>query len=227
MDLKYRMHVLIPMLALLAGLMIHKSALLNHDVAWFAWGAREWLHGLAIGRDITDPNFPLAFLIYVPAALLAGPLGLELAVKVWLLSLAALVIALAWQDVARRQRIVVFGTLAVFVVLGWPREFAQREQFAMLLVFPYVLPADRRGWRAIAVGILGGIGFAIKPHFLIAWVILEINRKLFRAEQVALACTGRFMPCRFRSSFRSTRSDCFLPRWSSTAPSTGSTPRAF
>jgi hypothetical protein len=185
-----RLHVLIPMLALLAGLMIQRSALLNHDVAWFAWGAREWLHGLVIGKDIVDPNFPLAFLIYVPAALLAGPLGLGLAVKTWLLLLAALVIALAWQDVAQRQRLAVFGTLAAFVVLAWPREFAQREQFAMLLVFPYVVPAARRGWRAIAVGCLAGIGFAMKPHFLIAWAMLEINRKLFRTEQIALVCTG-------------------------------------
>ena len=190
MPLMYRMQVLIPMLALLAGLLIHSSALLNHDVAWFAWGAREWLHGLVIGKDITDPNFPLAFLIYVPAAMLAGPLGFGLAVKAWLLLLAALIIALAWRDVARGQRAAVFGTLAVFVVLGWPREFAQREQFAMLLVLPYVLPAERRGWRAAPAGILAGIGFAMKPHFLIAWVMLEINRKVFRTEQVALVCTG-------------------------------------
>jgi len=190
MSLRYRMHVLIPILALLAGMIIHGSYLLNHDVAWFAWGAREWLNGLVIGKDITDPNFPLAFLIYVPAALLAEPLGFSLAVKAWLLLLAALVIVLAWRDVAPRQRVAVFGTLAIFVVLAWPREFAQREQFAMLLVFPYVLPAARRGWRAIVVGILGGIGFAIKPHFLIAWLMLEVSRKLFRAEQVALVCTG-------------------------------------
>jgi hypothetical protein len=190
MAFMYRMQILMPMLALFAGLLIHKSALLNHDVAWFAWGAREWLHGLVIGKDITDPNFPLAFLIYVPAALLAGPLGLGLAVKAWLLLLAALVVAIAWPDVARGRRAAVFGTLAVFVVLGWPREFAQREQFAMLLVLPYVLPAGRRGWRAVAAGILGGIGFALKPHFLIVWAMLEINRKLFRTEQIALVCTG-------------------------------------
>lgn len=190
MALTHRMQFLIPMLALLAGWMIHRSALLNHDVAWFAWGSREWLHGLAIGKDITDPNFPLAFLIYVPAALLAGPLGLGLAVKAWLLLLAALVIALAWSDVARGRRAVVFGTLAAFVVLAWPREFAQREQFAMLLVLPYVLPADRRGWRAAAVGIVGAIGFAMKPHFLIVWAMVEINRKVLRTEQVALVCMG-------------------------------------
>lgn len=185
-----RMRFLMPVFMVLTGLAIHGATLLNHDVAWFSWGAREWLHGAVIGSDITDPNFPLAFLIYVPAAMLSGPAGLGLAVKAWLLVLAATIMALAWKDVAPGQRIVVFGTLAVFVIFGWPREFAQREQFAMLLVFPYILPADRRGWRAIVIGVLAGVGFALKPHFLIVWMLVEICRKAFRAEQAALICAG-------------------------------------
>src|SRR3990167_4969657 len=70
------MQILIPTLLLCMGLFIHSSSLLNHDVAWFAWGSREWLHGAVIGKDITDPNFPLAFIIYAPAAALAGTIPL-------------------------------------------------------------------------------------------------------------------------------------------------------
>jgi hypothetical protein len=182
--------LVMPALVIFAGLAMQGSALLNHDVAWFAWGAREWLRGAVIGRDIVDPNFPLAFLIYLPAAVFAGPLGLGLAVKAWLLLVVAAIMVLAWQDVASTRRTAVFGTLAVFVIAALPREFAQRDQFAMLLVFPYVVPAVRHGWRAIVIGILAGIGFAIKPHFLIVWLLLEFNRRLFRAEQMALVCTG-------------------------------------
>ena len=184
------MQILIPTLLLCMGLFIHSSSLLNHDVAWFAWGSREWLHGAVIGKDITDPNFPLAFIIYAPAAALAGTIPLELTIRLWPLVLTAFAIALAWQDVPERSRILIFAVLAAFVVFAWPREFAQREQIAMLLVFPYVIPADRRGWRAIVIGAFGGIGFAIKPYFLIAWLLIEIGRRPLRLEQISLMSIG-------------------------------------
>ena len=179
-----------PMLLLLAGLAIQAMGQLNHDVGFLAWGARKILHGAVIGKDLVEVNFPLAFMIYLPPALLSSVISFPFAIRLWVMLLAILAITLAWKDVPRQYRLVVFSTLAAYVALAWPREFAQREQLAMLLVFPYIVPGDRRGLRAVLIGVLAGVGFAMKPHFLLAWLAIEIGRKVARPEQLALVAFG-------------------------------------
>lgn len=181
---------LFPLLILCAGVAIHTMGQLNHDVGFLAWGARQLIDGAVIGKDIVEVNFPLAFLIYIPPALLSETIPFPLAIRLWIVALTLIAIFLAWKDVPRHYRLAIFSTLAAYVALAWPREFAQREQIAMLLVFAYVVPGERRGLRAITIGALAGIGFAIKPHFLLAWIVIEIGRKAFRVEQLALICTG-------------------------------------
>ncbi len=182
--------ILLPCFILFLGFLLHTHRLPDHDVTWFAWGAREWLNGAVIGRDVTDPNFPLAYLLYLPAIFLSHFIPFTQALYVYPLLLTAFIIFIAWDDVPSSARLPIFSMLAFFVGLNWPREFAQREELVMLLVFPYVLPVERRGWRAIVTGVLAGIGFAVKPFFLIPWLLLEIKRKPFRSEQLALMATG-------------------------------------
>src|SRR3954470_22199696 len=42
----------------------------NHDVAWVLGGAREMLHGAKYGRDIIEPNPPLAWYLSMPTTAL-------------------------------------------------------------------------------------------------------------------------------------------------------------
>ena len=181
---------LVPLLILCVGLAIHVMGRLNHDVAYLAWGARELLNGAVIGRDIVEINFPLAFIIYVPAAALSEIVPLSTAIRLWIGLLFVIAMVLSWRDVPAARRFAIYSVLAAYVALFWPREFAQREQVAMLLVFAFIVPGERRGWRAVAVGVLAGVGFAIKPHFLLVWLCVEIGRRPLRTEQLALIAAG-------------------------------------
>ncbi|ARW17617.1 hypothetical protein S101446_02521 [Komagataeibacter europaeus] len=187
---EHRIMMLFPFIILFLGGLFHLHALPNHDVAWFAWGARAWLNGAVIGRDLTDPNFPLGYMLYAPAIGLSYFMSFTQAINTYVLLLTAAVITLSWHDVPTQTRLPLFSVLAFFIGFSWPREFAQREELVMLLVFPYIVPDQRQGWRAIVTGVMAGIGFAVKPFFLIPWILIEINRRPFRPEQLALMATG-------------------------------------
>jgi len=88
---------------------------------------------------------------------------------------------LATLDIDRRRRAWLL-LAAGFAALVLPRShFGQREHLAFLLTLPFVaLAAVRIKQRdvsrrfAIAIGLMGGAGFALKPHFLVAWLLLEL-----------------------------------------------------
>ena len=60
------------------ALAIQLSTYPNHDVAWVLWGAREMMHGAIYGRDIIEPNPPLAWYLSMPTNALATALGVPL-----------------------------------------------------------------------------------------------------------------------------------------------------
>lgn len=165
------------------------NAYLNHDVAWFSWAALQMLGGAQLGRDIFEPNFPMAYLIYFPAAVLHWAMGLSAAVKFWVLLLTGLSLVLSLERLPERTKIPFLLMVGLFLTLAMPREWGQREYFALILVLPYCIPHRQTGWRAYLVGSMAGIGFCIKPYFLIAWLLVEIGQKPFRAEQRALLVT--------------------------------------
>ena len=73
-----------------------------------------------------------------------------------------------------------FGFLVALVV-PFVGQVGQREQLAALLVLPYTLVAANRAdgrdsplWLRSLGGVLAGVGFAIKPFFLAAWIATEM-----------------------------------------------------
>jgi len=96
-------------------------------------------------------NPPLAFLIYLPAVWLAKLFGYDLAVKLWrgvLFLASATVLSRTAPD---RFRLPLTIALSLFFALGFPREFGQREQIAVLLTASYVAGyADRRSGTSLA-----------------------------------------------------------------------------
>lgn len=169
---------------------IQAAAYLNHDVAWFAWGANRMAHGAVLGRDLIEPNFPLAYLIYFPALLFSSIIGLSAAVKLWVVCLIGLSGILCARRLKKHDRIAFLTVFGLFCALAMPREYGQREHIAFLLVLPYCISSKDARAPAILVGVMAGIGFAIKPHFLIALAVVEIGRKPFRIEQLSLIAAG-------------------------------------
>jgi hypothetical protein len=113
----------------------------------------------------------------------------------------ASIVAVRWM--VRRvgpQREFALVAMTAFLLLPFAKgDFGQREHLAVLLTMPYVMvgAAGRdllSSTPRVLVGVAGGIGFAIKPHFLLAWAAVEsvlfaIERgRAFRRPEFIAAC---------------------------------------
>jgi hypothetical protein len=190
------------LLVVLTGALLWSAELVN-DVAWQLWVARQLAHGVTLYTDIIEVNPPLWFWAAIPIVDLAQLLGVS-SYHVLILSILALdVVALLL--VRRLCRGLQSGVL---IVLGFPAitllafldVFGQREHLTLIAIVPYLILVARRAEgiaasRTIAIlcGILAAFGIALKPHFLLVPVALEIllvvrtRRSLFRPENLALA----------------------------------------
>ena len=177
-------------LLVVACLAIICPGYIGHDDAWYLHMASVILHGGKIYRDVIDTNPPLIVFLTVPPVWIAERVGVNAVpvfkAYVFLAALFSLVVCArlvkyVFPDVAPAQRGLLLTSL-VFVVFPFARtlEFGQREHFMLLLTLPYVLAAaawaSGRGLHrrsAWLVGLGAGLGFAMKPHYLLAWAAIE------------------------------------------------------
>jgi hypothetical protein len=191
------------------ALWLQLSTYPNHDVAWVLWGAREMLGGAKFGKDIIEPNPPLAWYLSMPTTALAKWLGVPLdwtfrgAVAIVGAVSAASVAWLASDHRSYSSRIALCTIAAVSLLLLPGREFGQREHLLAIAILPYLGVAARRmaGSRVpsptiqLLVGIIAGVGLALKPYFVCVPVLVEIGLltlgaqrpRLLRAENVGVA----------------------------------------
>ena len=195
-----------------AGQWLQARVHLNHDVSWIAHSARWLLDGRSFGTDVLDPNPPLIWWMSLPAAALAnsGLLDEPAAVRVVFWSyflISATIFFRVLADVDPRDRAASMGWWACFLIMATLApgfSFGQREYLSVLFAMPYLASACVRLQRFqnsdrlvyAAVGLLAGIGFAIKPFFLAVPLLVEGLlaarlgwRSLFRLESVVLALT--------------------------------------
>jgi hypothetical protein len=173
---------LIPALVLLPAVL---APPLNHDVAAVLDFSERWLAGEYLYSDLIDVNPPLIFVLnLVPAELarltpLDGPQALQLC-------LIALGMFAWWLAVSVRDRAsegpserAFLDVLPLLFLLDAGYDFGQREHIMTVAALPYLLASARRarGERprhGLAVGVLAGIGFALKPHFLAVPGLIEL-----------------------------------------------------
>lgn len=184
---------------------------MNHDIGWYIHVAGRLVDGADLYVDVVEVNPPLIVYLATPAVALARILGAwDVAVyRTMAMGAALLSLTVTWRllpgllgpgsDLARR---VILLLLAFLVLAGAGIEFGQREHLVVLFAVPYLLAAGARASGAeispafaVLVGALGGIGFAIKPHFLLVLVAVEAYvawrrspRLLRRPELLAAAC---------------------------------------
>jgi hypothetical protein len=186
----------------------------NHDVSWYLHMAGVMLNGGTAYVDVVDTNPPLiVMLTMVPVwtarlvglaptgAFYGGVFLLGVVSSIW----CSRLIKRAWPGAS----VAAHGLLTtgvVFLLLAFPKgDFGQREHLAVILALPYVLAAAVRsvGGRlstgeAILAGVAGAIGFALKPHFLLAWVAVEIALVVrVSSSRRALALRAEFLAALF------------------------------
>ena len=179
---------------------------LKDDVAWLLYVARKWLSGQRLYEDLVEVNPPLIIWLYAIPAWIAGLLGVQ---PKWVASpfFAALMLGSAWWTAALLEgraaiftrRLPVFAAIATLLLLLPGVEFGQREHLLAASVLPYLvlfvrgLEGEKEPrWTAIGVGVLAGLGCALKPSYAIAFVLMELagamrGHRLFRAASVSFA----------------------------------------
>lgn len=158
------------------------------DMAFLLYAAGRVLDGARLYVEVVEINPPLIIALNLPAVALARALGVsDIAVLRLLLSMTllgslaftawALRLALA-PDRTRLRLLVLLIAFALFLAPGG--DFGEREHLLVALALPYVLLAVSRAngrpaatGPAFAAGLLAGMGLALKPHFLLVWVVIE------------------------------------------------------
>ena len=158
-------------------------AYVNHDAAWYLYVVQRWFGGADLYRDVVDTNPPLIIWLTAPSVALARLSGWPPTAVfkgfVYAVSGASILVVRAIVRRSSPEREFPLVTTVAFLLLPFVKsDFGQREHLAVLLTLPYALLGAVRielipsKFRAL-VGVAAGAGFAIKPHFLLAWIGVE------------------------------------------------------
>lgn len=174
------------------GVAAEARNLAGPDIAFFLYAARRVVDGARLYRDVVEINPPLIIALNVPPVLLARMTGWSeilcyrllttgLLLGSLLISAAVLRRIVPGEDEAFRRWVV--GLLCFVLFLVGAPDYGQREHLLLALVLPFLLLAAARA-RGVAVdaplalgtGIMAGLGFSLKPHFLLVWLAVEVGR---------------------------------------------------
>ena len=193
-----------------AGFVAELTSIARPDLGFLLYAAGRVLEGARLYVDIVEINPPLIIGLNIPPVALARELGISPILTYRVLFAASLIAALfpaaillrriVPDSVSVRRAVLLALAFALFPLSGV--DFGEREQLLLAFTLPYILLAAGRSsgpalgtWAAFGIGIMAGLGLALKPHFLVLWVGVELyllwrTRRptiLFRPEAVAVA----------------------------------------
>lgn len=188
------------------GHWLQSATHLNHDVSYFIHFDTWLLQGRTVGDDLFDGNLPMVWLLFMPAGIAVHlgwadePTAVRLLFWFYALASTALLVEVL-RRIARPAVAASSGWVGAFVIaatLAAGFSFGQREYASVLFAMPYLAMAVLRveGGRLphtatmTIVGLLAGIGFSLKPHFLAVpglvelWLLfrLGLRRQFVRTE---------------------------------------------
>jgi hypothetical protein len=171
------------------------------DVSWYLYASGRILEGDRLYEDLIELNPPLIVWLNVPVAWVAHQTGWPAALlyRCFIVLLAVgsfLLTRMAFRRLrepstppGRR----LFLLLVAFTLLALAAgDFGQREHLMLILVLPYLFVAAARLEGvpvsfvfASLVGVLAGIGVALKPYFLLVPLLVELGRLPIRLRATA------------------------------------------
>lgn len=176
---------------------------INHDVAMLLDVSQRWVDGERLYVDVIDENLPLTFIVHALPVLTAKvlPGGVPFWFTAWVVAgIAAsfyacrrLVRRIPSADHALTEALLPPVLLFLFTVL--PNEhFGQREHIMFVACAPYLLNSMARAegvatpWKtAIAIGLVAGLGLAMKPYFLAIPTAVELYLLIHRRWRATFA----------------------------------------
>lgn len=180
---------------------------LSPDVGYLLHASQQIIQGGHYGPDIFETNPPLILYLYLPAWGLVKWLNISiiLSIRLYILSLGLISLALSWvllkKIILARDSVLLFFlyyTLLLLTLFLPAFELGQREHILFIVMMPYVFstvallenkvvqPSMR-----IVISIMAGLGFALKPFFLIPFCLIEgyvflKTKRLFRIESIVI-----------------------------------------
>jgi hypothetical protein len=176
--------------AVIIAWIIQANLFLNWDISGLLNSTRLMLAGGSYSHDFFTANPPMIFYLYMPPVLLTHFTGLNiiLSFRFYIFFLAALSLIISYnltQSIFDKQEkilknLFLITLLSVFLILP-VQHLGQRDNLLVILTMPYLLLTVYRlqnnsiqPYYGILVGLLAGLGFAIKPHFLLTPLLIEI-----------------------------------------------------
>lgn len=163
---------------------------INHDVGAELDVARRWLAGEKLYVDIIDINTPAVFLLHAIPELLARGFGGSGATWMMICVIVAVVASFlaCWRAIElipSAQHPLTQSFLpptVLFLLAVLPNDtFGQREHLMVIATLPYLLLSAARAEGArlsltlrVGVALAAGIGFTLKPHFLVLPLLVEL-----------------------------------------------------
>jgi hypothetical protein len=157
----------------------------NHDVAAVLQFSQRWFAGERLYSDLIDVNPPLIFVLnLIPAAIGAmTPINAVVALQLGILLYGLACWRIAYKVRDRREEgfceRAFLDVLPLLFLLGAGYDFGQREHLMAIGALPYLLASARRAQGVqprlrMAAGVVAGVAFALKPHFLAIPGLVEI-----------------------------------------------------
>jgi hypothetical protein len=159
------------------------------DMAFLLYAASRVVDGARLYRDVVEINPPLIVAINIPVVwvsrltrlneFLVYRVFVALMLGLLLLLTRALLSRYAVCGVVARRAVLLVACVSLFPLAG--QDYGEREQVVLALMLPYLalaaarlLGRDVRPREAAGIGALTGVALALKPHFALAWVAIEV-----------------------------------------------------
>lgn len=172
------------------GIWHHFNVIFNPDNYWLLFITNKLLHGGRYFKDFIEVNPPMILYLNILPVVLSTIFQLEMTtVFIFYMSVLAAISILTCHWLFRKSsdndsktiRYAVVATLIYVFFFFFSIIFGEREFLTLVFILPYLLLANIRIQKQqinlvaiILIGLFAGIGFAIKPYFLIPLIFVEI-----------------------------------------------------
>jgi hypothetical protein len=174
------------------GLVDQLNTMVIPDIGWYLHSAERYLDGGTLYRDIfIEVNPPLGFFLTLPAVVIARIAGFPPTeiFAIYVYAILAVSLAAVWRllnadrSLSNEQRNGLILLIATVYVIGPGNQLGQREHFMILLSLPYLVAYAMHSTgqtvprsALFLIGVAAGTGLALKPHYLLVPVALEVYR---------------------------------------------------
>jgi len=175
---------------MVVGIYLQLGFILSGDVSYLLLAAQQIASGGHYPFQIFETNPPMILYLYFPAIGLAAiaQCSLVVAVRVYIFLLATGSALLCYFFLKQLKTSTLFFMTVLFVLFILPLDsFGQREHLLIIFILPYLFLFNLRIENKkmpllmqIIAGTMAGLGFSLKPFFLIPLVLIELFGMLHR-----------------------------------------------